>query len=420
MNRFVILAFMLLLFGVVVGQTITLNECIEKSKANHPLHKSLVVISQSTGLKMDKLKVNYLPKLDITGSVSWQNDVPHFDSPNPSLEIPMAPKDQYKAYLDVRQMIYDGGLTKASKKVEELSGLAETKATEVELYSIRDRVIESYYLILIIEQQENQISLAIDQLQKRIDEVNSAADNGVALKSNVDVFRVEILKLKQQKTGLSEARITAFNILEELVGEPVPKTLILEIPLVSLPEDTLLLRPEMLLFDAQKQQLDAAITLTSRKRVPQLFGFGQAGYGNPGYNVLLDEFSDFYMVGLKLNWNVYDWNKTAKEKAILIQQTELINNRQENFIKQIRIMASEIQGRIRKYQKYISSDEEILTLQKSIAATSLSKLQNGTITAADYVKDLNSQLYASFALEIHKLELNKAKNEYLNLMGRSL
>jgi outer membrane protein TolC len=373
-------------------------------------------------LKIEKLKTNYLPVIDLNGSVSWQNDVPHFNSPVPGFDMPMAPKDQYKASVDVQQMIYDGGITKASKEVERLSGVTAAKSTEVELYSIRGNVIESYYLILIIEQQIRQLELAVEQFEKRIDEVKSAQENGVALKSSSAVFKIEILKLKQKISGLEEARVTAFEILEELVGEPIPVTSIVEVPITTLPSesDTTLMRPELFLFDAQKQQLDATIKLSSRKRIPKLFGFGQAGYGNPGYNVLMDEFADFYMVGLKLNWNIYDWNKTGREKDILAKQKELVDVRQESFIKQIRIKEDEIQGRIRKFRKYISSDEEILTLQKSITETSLSKLHNGTITAADYVDDLNAQLYAAFALEIHKLELNKAMSEYENLLGRSL
>ena len=418
----IIIILLISLLNNLFSQDITLKDCIEKSVVNYPLHKSIDVIEKSTELKIKKLKTNYLPNLDLNGSVSWQNDVPHFDSPTPGMEIPMAPKDQYKASLDVQQMIYDGGITKASKEVERLSGVTETKSTEVELYSIKQKVIDSYYLILIIEKQIKQIQLAIEQYEKRIEEINSAAVNGVALKSSIAVFKIEILKLEQQRVGLEEARITAFEILEEFVGEPIPATSKIEMPVVTLTtsNDSMLMRPEMFLFDAQKNQLDATVKLTSRNRAPKLFGFGQAGYGNPGYNVLLDEFSDFYMVGIKLNWKIYDWKKTSREKEILVQQRELVNVRKESFIKQIRISEDEIKGRIRKFQKYISSDEEILSLQKSITAVSLSKMQNGTITSADYVKDLNSQLYASFALEIHKLELNKAKSEYLNLMGREL
>jgi len=419
--KFTYILLLIMLFRFADGQTISLQECIEKSKVNYPLHKSMDLINKNTELKIQQLKTNYLPTVDLSGSVTWQNDVPHFNSPSPSFPIPKAPKDQYKVYVDVKQMIYDGGITKASKEVEKLSGLADTKATEVDLYAIRDKIISSYYFILIVKKQIKQIDLAIEQLQKRIDEITAAADNGVVLKSNIDVFRVEILKLEQQKAGLQEAQNTAFDVLIELIGEPVANNAELEIPDVILPqEDTVIYRPEIALFDVQKQKLDAVINLQSKTRIPKLYGFGQLGYGNPTYNVLNDEFGEYYMVGIKLNWKIYDWKKTAKEKQILARQKQIITSKQESFVKQIKIRENEVKGRIRKYERFVESDNKILELQKSITQTSLSKLKNGTITAADYVKDLNSQLYAALALEIHKLQLSQAKVEYLNLVGKTL
>ena len=32
------------------------------------------------------------------------------------------------------------------------------------------------------------------------------------------------------------------------------------------------------------------------------------GYGNPGLNMLDNSFQTFYTVGVKLYWNVFDWN----------------------------------------------------------------------------------------------------------------
>jgi outer membrane protein TolC len=406
-------------FYSVSSQTISLTECLEKSKVNYPLHKSIDLINKNTELKLQQLKTNYLPVFDLSGSVTWQNDVPHFNSPSPSFPIPKAPKDQYKIYVDVKQMIFDGGITKASKEVEKISGIADTKATEVDLYAIRDKIISSYYFILVVKKQIKQIDLAIEQLQKRIDEISAAAENGVILASNIDVFKVEILKLKQQKTGMQEAENTAFGILNELVGDRIPQSAEFTVPDVLLSkQDSLITRPEIDLFDVQKQKVDAVINLQTKNRMPKLYGFGQLGYGNPTYNVLNDKFGEYYMVGVKLNWNIYDWKKTAKEKQILTQQKQIISSKQESFVKQIKIAENELKGNINKYQKYILSDKEILELQKSITKTSLSKLKNGTITAADYVKDLNAQLSAAIALEIHKLQLSKAKVEYVNLLGK--
>ncbi|MDE0537080.1 TolC family protein, partial [Tenacibaculum sp. L6] len=60
-------------------------------------------------------------------------------------------------------------------------------------------------------------------------------------------------------------------------------------------------------------------------------GFATGGYGNPGLNMLEHEFTSYYIVGLKLNWNVFDWNGNKKQRQALDYSKELIDNQEEVF-----------------------------------------------------------------------------------------
>ena len=70
----------------------------------------------------------------------------------------------------------------------------------------------------------------------------------------------------------------------------------------------------MELFQLKKNEIDASEALIAKKNSPKLFGFANGGYGNPGLNVLDNSFQTFYTVGLKLNWTVFDWNASRKER----------------------------------------------------------------------------------------------------------
>jgi outer membrane protein TolC len=399
------------------AQQITLEVCLAKSHTNYPLQDVFEVIQQSSELKIQRLRTKYLPQMDLIGQISWQNDVPHFNSPSPGFNVPKAPKDQYKAYVDMRQMIYDGGITKASKELESRAGLVDVKAVEVELYGVRTSVIDSYFMILMLEQQMKQLDLAIERYQTRIDELAVALKNGALLQSDVNSFRIEKLKIEQSRVGLTEARVTALKILEELVGEPLNTQKGLVVPSEPEVSDSLVMRPEMAHFNAQQKLLEASMALAQKNRMPQFFGFGQMGYGNPGYNMLRDEFAEFYMFGLRLNWRIFDWQESARQKAILAKQKELVQTRQQTFLKQLQIALEKVAGDIRKLEHLVNTDNEILNLQRSVTAVGLSKYQNGSITSAEYINDLNAELMAALALDIHKLELAKKKTEYKNLLG---
>ena len=90
---------------------------------------------------------------------------------------------------------------------------------EVELYKIRSKVIQTYFLILTIDEQIKLAEYKIATIKKRLHEVESAVSNGMVLASQADYLKVEVLSVKQEQIRLSEGKKTALNILETLIGK---------------------------------------------------------------------------------------------------------------------------------------------------------------------------------------------------------
>ena len=53
--------------------------------------------------------------------------------------------------------------------------------------------------------------------------------------------------------------------------------------------------------------------MLDKSRLPNVSGFAQAGYGKPGYNPFSEDFSDYYMIGIRFRWNIYDWDVTKQD-----------------------------------------------------------------------------------------------------------
>src|SRR5690606_3780592 len=116
-------------------------------------------------------------------------------------------------------------------------------------------------------------------------------------------------------------------------------------------------RRELLLFEQQKEQVEHSTELLSKSKLPNISAFGQGGYGNPGLNMLNNEFDTFYMVGLRLNWNVLDWNKTNVEQQSLQINKEIIDTQKETFEVNNNMELVNLQSEIDKLGEQIQYDE---------------------------------------------------------------
>ena len=61
-------------------------------------------------------------------------------------------------------------------------------------------------------------------------------------------------------------------------------------------------------------------------------------------------------------------------------------------------------------------DEEMLQLYASVSAAFASRLENGTITSADYIQQLNKEQEARSNMELHKLQVLIATLNYNTIL----
>jgi outer membrane protein TolC len=411
-------------FSGMGQQPLTLEQCYKLAETNYPLGGQLPLMSESSSLKMANHGKNYLPQINVNGSVSYQSDVTKVDielpKGLPSLAMPTLSKDWYKLTLDVNQAIYDGHVTSYQKRVEEYNLRADQKGVQAELYKLRERVNQLYFGILAIDQSIKLLETNVTRIEAKIKEVSSAVQNGAAIGMNLDLLKAELIRVKQQINELGSDRATSCRMLGELIGTPVADDAGLILPDVAEVSPVFQnLRPENQLFDIQRERLDVMKNMITTKWNPKVFAFGQAGYGRPGLNMLDDNFRPWYVVGAKMTWNPWNWNINKNEKKILSLQSDILRSQQETFDKNLRINAQKDLGEITKIAGLLAQDREIIDLRTSITRAASSQLDNGVITSSDYIARLNEETQARLNLEIHKLQLVRARVGYLYTTGLS-
>ena len=408
--------------GLIAQESITLDLCYIKAIENYPLTRQKKLLPLSNELKIKNLNKNYLPEMMVNGQVHYQSDVtktPFQDVSIPGIPtMPTVAKDWYKISLDVNQVIYDGSLTGRQKELEEINLEIDQQNIDIELYKLKARVSQIYFNVLLLRENIKIIELHNNILTAKLKDVESGVQNGTILASNADILKAEIIQIEQSLAELHIGIQTSIDILNEFTAMDLNTETEFKMPDISIDiKNYLNSRPEYFLFTLQQNKLEASKKVLGSKLLPRLSAFGQAGYGRPGYDMLKNEFDDFYMIGARLHWNIWDWNHSGKEKDILDLQSKIINTQKETFDKNIRIDLQNKIAEIKKIEEMISRDIQIIELRQKISKSTSSQLDNGVITSTEYLTELNAESKSKLDLQAHKIQMVKAKLDYKTTIG---
>ncbi len=399
--------------------SVTLDDCYQNAISNYPNFKQTELNNAIYEINNKNTGINYYPSLYLNGQASLQSDVTKINIPAAAgFKAPEIAKDWYKINFDVQQLIYDGGVTAGQKELNATERDISNQEIQIELYQLKEKVNHLFFNVIFLKKNIEVLEVLVKNLAESLNDAQSAYNNGVILKSEVDKLKVELIKVEQkiiEKRSDSKAVILALNEITKL---DIQNAKDLETPSLAIDNYTFVNnRPEYLMLDKQQNKIAVAKSLTSTKRRPKFLAFGQAGYGRPGYDMLNNDFTDYYMIGARLNWNIWDWNKVKNEKQIFDIQNEIINSKKRSFDQNLRADLFQRIESISKYRKLLNTDEAILELQNNIVQTALSQFNNGTITSTTYLIELNKLSTAKLNLEAHKLQLVFAKYQYLSAIG---
>lgn len=402
---------------LMAQQAVTLEQCQQWARENHPVLRQSELYRQMLDLKSASNATAYLPQVSLNGQASYQSDVTQIGLSLPNLTIPTVDKDQYKLYLDLRQSIWDGGLSKARQVIDESENAANQQQVEVELYQVRETVNRFFFTSFLIQENIEILSQKTATLAERRKMMESAVKNGMMLSSELDQLLADLIKTDQMILELKSNRETVLSALSIITGKPADQLQTLELDNETISPDGLLKRPEMDLFTRQRELMEAHSEILKKQRNPKVFGFGQAGYGKPGLNMLNNEFDTYYLVGLGFNWNVLDWKNTSRQRQVLKLQQEIIQSKQENFVRSVDIASDQQNKQIMQLSELLKTDEQLIEVRGRITKTSAAKLENGAITTADYIQDLNAETTARLTLETHRIQLKEARVKLATIKG---
>ena len=419
MKKISIIFTLLLSFAVNAQESLSLEECYSLANTNYPLARQTELLKNRTDLEISVQEKGKLPKVDLNAQATYQSEVVEFPFQLSNSSVDPLNKDQYRATLDVNQLIYNGGSIDANSKLKMAELEAQQQMVAVNLYQLKNRINQAYFSALLLQQQINLLVLKQEQLQSQIDEVKTGVKYGAILPASENVLEAENLKVSQQLSRGNFDRKKALNNLSALINKEISQDVILTKPEFPFLFTENFSRPELEYFDLQNKQIESSRDVISKSNLPKVFGFAQAGYGNPGLNMLDNSFQEFYMIGLKANWNVFDWGKNKAQKQALSVSQEIVNTEKETFQLNNEMQQKEAGYEISKTEALIEADKEIVILREKVLESATSQLKNGVITSSEYLTEFNSLYESMIDQKLHEIQLDLAKANYNVIKGET-
>jgi outer membrane protein TolC len=395
---------------------LTLDSAYAAARKNYPLIKQKDLVRQTSNLTIENLRKGYLPQFSLSGQATYQSDVTKVEVPVPGVEPPA--RDQYRVLADVNQLIYDGGQVKQQQVLQELNAVVEEQRLEVELYKLQERVNQLYLGVLFLDAQIKQVDLIQQDIQTGIRKVEAQVQNGVAFRSNLHVLQAELLRTGQRLVELKATRKGLIETLSLFMGYELNERIILQKPPVANTQQQEISRPELKFYSDQSRMLDHRYKIIRSENLPRTSLFVQGGYGRPGLNMLKNEFDLFYVAGVRFNWSLSGLYTRKRDKQLVEVNKKIVDIQKETFVFNTNTQLRQQRAEIEKLEQLVLSDNEIISLRVKIKDAARAQLENGVITANDYLREVNAEDQARQTQIAHELQLLQAQVNYLNIAGK--
>ena len=397
------------------AQSLNIDSCQAKAARNYPQVKQFGLIALTNEYNISNANKGYLPQLTLSAKATYQSEVTNLPIKLPGVTIPSLSKDQFQAVLEANQIIWDGGAIKAQKKGILASTETEKQKLAVDLYALKDRVNQVYFGILLINEQLGQNKILQKDLQTNLEKIKSYQKNGIANQSDIDAIKVEVLNAQQQEAALISMRKSYIQILSAITGLAVDEKTVLEKPVLPKADASVVNhRPELSLFDSQTKLYDSQKDAVFAGNLPKLGFYVQGGVGKPGLNMLSNAVSPYYIGGLRLSWNLSGFYSLKNNIVKIELNKKSVDVQKETFLFNNNLINQQQQNEIDRLKSQLKTDDEIISLRNNIRKSAEVKVENGTLTVTDLLRELNAESQARQSKSLHEIQLYIAVYQQLN------
>jgi outer membrane protein TolC len=389
-----------------------------------PRARELRLEAAKTEFRTRNILASRLPVITLNGQAQYQSDVPTPPSLLPSGQpLFAAPKDTYDAYFRVDQSLIDP--TIGSRRAVERAQLDEAEArVRTALFGLRQEVNDVFFAAALLQERASALAATIGDLETRLRETAARVREGTALIDDASAVEATLLQRQQEAAEIQANRHAALARLGELIHRNIAENDILALPELAAEVATarttfadLRARPEYLQFSSARDRLARQQDLATAQDRPRMSAFARAGYAKPGLNFVNDRFETYGLAGVQLQWKVWTWGTTNREREALGVQQQIAQADEAAFTDGLHRAVEGDLANVDRLSVVLDLDDRIVTLRENIERGTQARFREGVVTAADYLDRSTEILEARFARAGHRVELAQASARFLTTVG---
>ena len=289
------------------------------------------------------------------------------------------------------------------------------------MYAVREKVMNLFFGILLIDKQIEQTENTISLLTANRTLMESMLKNGTAMQADIDMIEAQRLSMSQTLTQAKSTEKAYRDLLAIYIGENLDN-INLEKPEAEMPADLGAARPELNLFESQRSLNRARETAVKSSVMPRIGLFAQAYYGYPGLNyfesMISRDFSFNVLAGVKLSWNLDSFYTKKNSLRKLAIANEGIENDREVFLFNTRLQTSSQTETIDGLRAIMSDDARIVDLRSNVRKAAESRLRNGVIDATALLVKITDENQARLTAAYHEIQLIQSIYKLKNIINR--
>lgn len=393
------------LTALLMSAQVTLEDCQRKTQANYPLVRQYALIEKAKEYNLSNAAKGYLPQLALSAKATWQSEVTELPVQVPGVDIKGLSKDQYQVMMELRQNIWDGGNIHSQKELVKAASDVDREKLNVDMYALNERVNQLYFGILLLDEQLKQNDLLHEELGRSFIQISAYVENGIANQADLDAVKVEQLSTGQKRIELLASRQAYLDMLSLFVGEQITPGARLVKPDADEPSTLDNNRPELLWFEAQNGRLQVQEESLKSRNMPSFGLFVQGAYGNPGLNMLKNEFTPYYIAGVRMSWNFGSLYTLKNDRKLINTSRRQLESNRDMFLFNTRLQATQQNSAVLSMRKQMVDDEEIIRLRANIRKAAEAKVANGTLTVTEMLREITSENLARQTKALHEIQL---------------
>lgn len=390
---------------LLMSAQVTLEDCQRKAQANFPLVRQYDLIEKTKEYNLSNAAKGYLPQFALSAKATYQSSVTELPVQIPGVNIKGLSKDQYQVMLELRQNIWDGGNIYSQKELVKAVSDVDREKLNVDMYALNERVNQLYFGILLFDEQLKQNDLLQEDLGRSFKQISAYVENGIANQADLDAVKVEQLNTGQKRIELLASRQAYLDMLSLFVGEQITPAIQLVKPdAADEPSALDNNRPELFWFEAQNGRLQVQEEALRSRNMPSFGLFVQGAYGNPGLNMLKNEFTPYYIMGVRMSWNFGGLYTLKNDRRLIDTGRRQLQSNRDVFLFNTRLQATQQNSAVWSMRKQMVDDEEIIRLRTNIRKAAEAKVANGTLTVTEMLREITSENLARQTKALHEIQ----------------